>query len=268
MPDDEGRLLNIPRPPIKSEFGKKFAVALKPLQQATLETFDHAFAEARRLFRERYDAEIQIAPGFRQQIIDDPRKRRSLVDIVEAMESLPVKAVRGNPGLERIIVGQKPPPEHPEWRGGYSFGGGQVSVFRMAFEFAPRYVRDRSDAVFEVVLHETGHAVHWMLGWEKSKPFFDATWNLLPERQGEGIWGNQGQYLIPRRTGTIKSREGSTAYGRSDPVEDWADTWRILSLPDRRRRQLLSVDRRTRNEYARFKIMRKILSSAGIGVPD
>lgn len=241
-------------------------MALKPLQQATLETFDQAFAEARRLFRERYDAEIEIVKGFRQEVINDPRKRRSLADIVEAMESLPAKAVRGNPGLERVIVGGDSPSEHPTWRGGYSFGAEEAHIYRKAFTDAPIYSLDRPDAVFETVLHEVGHAVHWMLGWKKSRPFFDASWILDPRRQGEGIWGWEGLYR--RITGRVKSRQGLTGYGEEDPVEDWAETWRIMYLSDSEQRLAWMRTRLGRREFKRFRVMRRILRNAGIEVPE
>lgn len=253
-----------PHPPITSEFGRKFAQTLKPLGQTTQGAFDQAFADSRQLFRERYNAEIHADSGFMGRVLEDAGIRRSLVDVVEALELLPPSAIKGNPALKHMFMGEEPP--KAGWRGWYSWGFDSLHVSKHAFKLTSRYTPDRSNAVFEGVLHEVGHAVHWWLGWARTKPFFDATWNLPKERQGEGIWGFGGLYT--KRIGTVKSGEGLTDYGSRDPVEDWAETWRILFLPDRNERRRRILSRITGREYERFKIMRRILVGSGIEVPD
>ncbi len=228
---------------------------------------DGAAVDLANIVRSEFDASLAIVPRFLSRVRMDRSgmAKQGLKEVFEGLACLPLQATRDNTYLSHLTLGDDI---------GYGVLGSynQIShTVRIAeqtfFGGLDSLVPGRTN-VFETVLHEVGHAAHRSMVWEDYRRFFDELWNLPASRTGHsGMWN---RWLYRQVTGTVKDPDGSTAYGRVDPLEDFAETWRIVftdQVPEREAWMNTASPGGTLERRKRFRLMEEILRKLGWEVP-
>lgn len=184
---------------------------------------DAAADELKQRFRSAFDADLEFNTGFLKDMsrrVEGSKTRKAVAELGVALNRMPIEATRDNPSFRALRLGESLAGSY----GDFCPSLGAVRIAASTFASTPEWAPDRLSHGYETLLHEVGHAAHHAHD-EYFAPWVDEMWDLAPSRQGPGLWDLK-QYT--RATGTIKDPLGITDYGRSDPLEDFADTWRLL----------------------------------------
>ena len=184
---------------------------------------DAAVDELKQRFRSAFDADLEFNSGFvknMSQRVKGSKTRKAVAELGVALNRMPIEATRDNPSFRALRLGDNLGGSY----GDFSPSLGAVRIAASTFASTPEWAPDRLSHGYETLLHEVGHAAHHAHDVQFA-PWVDEMWDLAPSRQGLGLWDLK-QYT--RATGTVKDPLGITNYGRTDPLEDFADTWRLL----------------------------------------
>jgi hypothetical protein len=105
-------------------------------------------------------------------------------------------------------------------------------------------------------------------------PWVDEMWDLTPQRRAD-LW-NLSYYKLAPLTGRPKDFDGITFYGETDPVEDFADTWRLLYVePNTARQKQVYATRQDPNTgevtyglaHRRYSLLHQLITGKGWEVP-
>lgn len=228
---------------------------------------DAAVDELKQLFRSSFQADLEFDSGFLKELtqrVKGNRLRKALVELADALNRLPLEATRDNPMFAKLRLGG-----HINAYGDYNPALGIIRIEGSTFASPPEWAPDRISHAYETLIHEVGHAAHRLAGRE-FEPFFDEMWALPAARQGDQIWTN---YRVI--TGWPKNTDGMTAYGRVDPLEDLAETWRLLYVErsQKTKMQIYDVDIRSdgtvvyRAPFRRFQLLHDLITRKGWKVP-
>ena len=232
---------------------------------------DAAVDELKQRFRAAFDAELEFNSGFLNDMsrrVKGGKTRKAVAELGVALNRMPIEATRDNASFQILRLGERLGGLH----GDFDPATGVIRIDVQTFATQPQWAPNRLSHGYETLLHEVGHAVH-KAQESYFAPWVDEMWDLDPLRQGAGLWDLRN-YM--RSTGRLKDPNGSTPYGRMEPLEDFADTWRLLYLEQSavRRNQVYSYKtnpqdgKRVLGEaYTRFRLLGELIAQMGWRVP-
>ena len=230
-----------------------------------------AALELHQQFKDAFDVELLFDPDFLVEAAR-PKKgkvlRDSMIELAKTLNRLPVAATRDNLSFGTLVLGASSPGTY----GAFAPATGQVFIATEAFNTPPRLALTKVSHVTETLLHELGHAVHHAK-WQHFEAWFEALWELPPERAGAAMW-DLAQY--GSSSSTPKELGGITAYGSTDPLEDFADTFRLLFIEEEgmRKPSIRIITRQQSGEvvigepHYRFSLLSSMLERLGWEVPE
>jgi len=230
---------------------------------------DAAADELRQRFRSAFDADLEFNDGFLRDIskrVEGSKTRKAVAELGVALNRMPIEATRDNPSFQVLKLGERLGGAY----GDFSPSTGVIRIDVGTFTTQAKTVPGRASHAYETLLHEVGHAVHKAQDAHFA-PWVDEMWGLEPSRRGPGLWDLK-QYR--RVTGSVKDAAGMTPYGTVDPLEDFADTWRLLYVerkePSLRTHSASSQGGRTvyGEPHRRFALLRDLIKQLGWRVPD
>lgn len=229
---------------------------------------DTAASEMIRKFRSAFDAELE----FEDELIKALAKRRgggklrsAVAELGVALNRLPIDATRDNPSFKVLRLGDDLEGSY----GDFNPFTGTIRIDVWTFTSRPMMERNRVSHAYETLIHEIGHAVH-CANEGHFTPWMNTMWDLDPLRKTAGLWDLKHYMRAP---GVPKDTDGMTPYGRKDPLEDFADTWRILYVerngPSLTTHTATSEGRRIvyGDPHPRFAILRELILQLGWKVP-
>ncbi len=223
---------------------------------------DVAVDALRQQFRPAFQADLEFESGFLKalsQRVKGNKLRKAVMELAGALNRMPVEATRDNPMFTKLRLG-----DHL-W-GAYGDFNPALGIVRIAgksFSVPGEWAPDRLSHAYETLVHEVGHAAH-RANAADFIPFFDEMWELTPARRGEQLW-NMTHYRT--LTGYPADWLGMTEYGTTDPLEDFAETWRLLYLERSQttRRQMYGAADNA--PFRRFRLLRELIDRKGWEVP-
>lgn len=229
---------------------------------------DTAASEMIRTFRSAFDAELEFDEKFIKTLAKRKgggKARNAVAELGVALNRLPIDATRDNPSFTALRLGDDL---------GRSYGDfnplrGIIRIGADTFTAQPQLEPNRASHAYETLLHEVGHAAHHA-NEAHFASWVDEMWDLDPLRKGAGLWDLKHYMRAP---GVPKDTDGMTPYGRKDPLEDFADTWRILYVE--RNGPSLTTHTATGeggrivygDPHPRFAILRELILQLGWKVP-
>lgn len=223
---------------------------------------DAAVDKLKQQFRSAFQAELEFEGGFLRDLsrrVKGNKLRQAVAELAEALNRMPVETTRDNPMFTRLRLGDS------LWGayGDFNPASGIVRIAGESFSTPGQWAPGRLTRAYETLVHEVGHAAH-RANTEDFMPFFDEMWQLPPARRGDQLWS---MTHYKRLTGYPTDRRGMTDYGGTDPLEDFAETWRLFYLERSQttRRQMYSaVDNAP---FRRFQLLREVIERKGWEVP-
>lgn len=229
---------------------------------------DNAAIEMGQKFHAAFDAELEFEEKFLKTLAKRKgggKARNAVAELGVALNRLPIDATRDNPSFKVLRLGDDL---------GWSYGDfnpfrGSIRIGADTFKTPPKLEPKRASQAYETLMHEVGHAAHYA-NKAHFDPWVDAMWELDPLRKEAGIWDLKHYMRAP---GVPKDTDGMTPCGRKDPLEDFADTWRILYVE--RSGPSLTTHTATGeggrivygDPHPRFAILRELILQLGWKVP-
>lgn len=223
---------------------------------------DAAVDALRQRFKAAFQADLEFDAGFLQSLsqrVKGNKLRKAVMELVEALNRMPVEATRDNPMFAKLRLGDN------LW-GAYGDFNPALGIVRIAgdsFVVPGQWAPDRLSHAYETVVHEVGHAAQ-RANTADFMAFFDEMWELPLERRGDELWNLQRYKKV---TGYPKDRRGMTHYGDTDPLEDFAETWRLLYLERSRTTRQQMYDVVDDMPFRRFQLLRELIVRKGWEVP-
>lgn len=233
---------------------------------------DAAVDALRQRFRSAFQADLEFDSGFLQSLsqrVKGNKLRKAVMELVEALNRMPIEATRDNPMFAKLRIGGT----IGAW-GDFQPVTGVIRIDAASFAAAPEWATGRLSHAYETLIHEIGHAAHKAED-AYFRPWVNEMWDLSPLRSAD-LW-SMSYYKNLAVTGTPKDWSGITLpNGASDPLEDFADTWRLLYVePNATRQQQVYAtfhDPKTGAvaygpAHRRYRLLHQLISQKGWRVP-
>lgn len=256
----------LPQPePASAPWGEAWAQSARGLGGKTGNALQEALDGLAQGFEAEFGAKLRLEPGFTADLAktENGNLREALAEIGEALGRLPVGATHNSPTFTSLRLGSR-----MAAFGDYHPVAGQIRVSRKAFEAAPSLVPGRSSHAYETILHEVGHSVH-KAHTDHVEAWVNEMWRLPPRRQGAAVWNMQ----YYGKAGKLSEQGGVTPYGSTDPLEDFADTWRLLYADSEKAQQVKRAANQQGGQtvlgepYRRYTLLRDLIKQLGWEVP-
>jgi len=266
QPSAPGPEKPLPQPgPASAPWGEAWAQSVRGLGGKTGNALQEALDGLAQGFEAEFGAKLRLEPGFTADLAktENGNLREALAEIGEALGRLPVGATHNSPTFTSLRLGSR-----MATFGDYHPVAGQIRVSRKAFEAAPSLVPGRSSHAYETILHEVGHSVH-KAHTDHVEAWVNEMWRLPPRRQGAAVWNMQ----YYGKAGKLSEQGGVTPYGSTDPLEDFADTWRLLYTDSEKAQQVKRAANQQGGQtvlgepYRRYTLLRDLIKQLGWEVP-